>query len=188
MKNAAVRPLWQIDLTALVVCAALTAAAYFFGIQPVFASQGLRAEQREQLNAGRAELTTLANTHQQLRLRRVNVQRERAENPLHLQPATHTNRRVTKLSELASACGLRVDRIQPGETRPGPRYGSKPIVLTGVGGFPKCVEFLRRLRETFPDTGVTHFDLNSDGVTGKALPTFAINLEWYTALDSAGNR
>ena len=170
-----------IDVAGAGVCLAASAAFYFFGLGPML-SQRKDAENHEAKVAAQrataADLSrNLASDYGLLR----DTQRELAESPLQLAPASNVNARIAMVADLAKACGLKLDIVLPGLPAKGKRFETVPIHLTGTGNYRTCVTMLHRLRQKFPDTTVTSLNLSSDPADPKAVARFSIDLLWHAA-------
>ncbi len=173
--------LWRIDGIGAALCVAMTLVTYFAAVQPSSRRHAVFATQRAELDARREDCRQLTETARALAEQSKASASELQGSPLRLEKPSQTNRRLAKITELANACGLKVNRITPASTIAGPRYGVVPIVLRGSGEYPTCVQFLRRLHKMFPDTAVAAIDLEASPNNAEIPTSFTFSLEWYTA-------
>jgi Tfp pilus assembly protein PilO len=172
---------WPIDAAGAGICLAATLMAYLLGIAPVLKGHASYASQQSEVTARREEYRGLCAKIKGLQDRLAAVRKALSESPLRLRTASQTNSRLAEMGELAAQCKLKVDEIEPGKVQPGPRYEIVPIRLTGQGAFPSCVQFLRRLREKYPDIGGVRIELNSKAEGAEPVAGFEFHLEWYAA-------
>jgi len=170
-----------IDVAGAGVCLAATVAFYFIGLSPLLAARQNAENYEAKLAAERAAAADLsrelANDHGLLR----EVQRELADSPLQLAPASDVNARIARVADLARACGLKLDVVLPGLPVKAKRFETVPIHLSGTGNYRTCVAMLHRLRQKFPDTTVTSLNLTSDPGDPKAVARFSIDLLWHAS-------
>ncbi len=76
---------------------------------------------------------------------------------------------------------MKIDDIQPGAAASGSRYEMVPISLSGKGTYVTCVGFLHRLRQAFPDTGVSSLALQGNPGAAGGAAQFRFDLLWYAA-------
>jgi Tfp pilus assembly protein PilO len=171
---------WRMDGAAVAVVLGLTAIAYFGQVAPTIQGNELAKAQAVELvtqqTKSRDLERTIRSTSDHLEATRQAI----AKNALQLEPATELNKRLARLSDLASANHLQVDAIESGETRDYDRYSTVSIRLAGHGTYPNCQAALGNLRSAMPDIGVTSMQVNSGGVTNDTAATFAFDLLWYT--------
>jgi hypothetical protein len=172
---------WRTYAIGGVVCAALTAASYLFGIEPAMARHDAALAEQAEFDARQQKQhdldRSLAATHRQLEKTRKDV----AGLPLQLESASAVNRRLARLADLAGETGVVLDEVQPSPAVDGAFYQTVPIRIGGSGSYPACAMFLHRLRDRFPDTAVKSFDCSNPGPIGDH-PTakFKAELAWYT--------
>ena len=175
------RARWTIDAMGAGLCLAATVAFYFFGLGPMLNARHDADTYQSKVAAERASAAdlsqALARDHKMLR----GAQRELAESPLQLAPASDVNARIARVADLAKSCGLKLDVVLPGLPAKGKRFETVPIHLAGTGNYRTCVAMLHKLRQKFPDTTVTSLDLSSDPADPKSLARFSIDLLWHAA-------
>jgi len=173
--------LWRIDGIGAAICVAMTLATYFLAVRPRSRRHDVFAARQAEFNARQSESHQLSETARELERHKNSSAEQLQSGPLRLETPSETNRRLAKITDLANACGLKVNQIAPDALIVGARYGVVPIRLSGTGRYPTCVQFLRRLHEMFPDTAVAAIDLGATPNNPEDLATFKFNLEWYTA-------
>ncbi|MBX3376866.1 MAG: type 4a pilus biogenesis protein PilO [Phycisphaeraceae bacterium] len=181
------RPLWHIDAVGAGLIGLAAGVWYFAGVEPLQQAQaGLRAMEVELASQRDVAHTKakLAST-QDRELARLRAEIEASAIQLRREDAL--NAHVSKLTAVAEGFGLRVNEIKPSAATRLPRFTVVPIRLSGVGGYGAVVEFLRRLRADFGDTGLTGLTLERSPAVGDAEPDaevdlkFVVNLAWYAA-------
>ncbi len=169
---------WRIDAVGVLVCVALTFAAYFVFVRPTYEGKAehdlLRAQFIEQTQLVQHARVSLSALKQQLS----EADSALRDQPLRLEPATLVNHRLAKLADLAETCGLELHQMKPDTPRSGKRYDLVPIVLTGSGDYRRVTLFIRRVHESFADIGVTRFGLKASNA-GSHQAQFNLSLAWY---------
>ena len=172
---------WKVDGVGALILIALSAAGYLLGASPLLARHASVQEQQLELVAARgksAEVqTSLARVQQQLAV----AQGLLAASPLRLQPATILNQRLASVTGLAGQGGVGLDDVQPGKSVAGPQYDTLPIHVTGTGSFPAFTALVHRLRQEFPDTGISSFNISGTPQEADVGAKFSMDLLWYTA-------
>jgi Tfp pilus assembly protein PilO len=176
--------LLKLDATGVAIVVGLAVVAYFAQIAPVRGrhdqakadSMELAQQQSKQRELDR----TLRNTKDQLDV----ALRETASAQLRLEAATELNRKLARLTELASQHTLQVDSIESGATTQGDKYAATSIRLGGRGSYRNCSVMLHEIRAAMPDIGVVSVQMSSvsPGVNGNSATTanFVFELLWYT--------
>jgi Tfp pilus assembly protein PilO len=188
---------WRLDVAWAGVCVLVTLVAYLAGIEPALDQRAQRRDRTNQIQAQETRYAELATSLRVTREALAGVEKQLMSSSVRLEAASQVNGRVAQLTDLVGACGMTIDEIEPGTVMPslpGAQFDILPITLKGVGTFPTCSAFLRRLREVFPDTSVTAFELSgrrgatspSVAAAGSSTPSVApvayrIGLLWYTA-------
>jgi Tfp pilus assembly protein PilO len=166
---------------AAVACIGLTVAAYAVGVRPLLARHQHEAAQRELLAERSAAIAdgnaALAGLNREL----ADAKEALARTPLRLQPAALINQRLEAVARLASECGVSLDEMRPGSPADSTHYQTVPIRIVGGGTYPACATFLRKLRRTFGDMGVSTFSAaNATPSARTALASFQAELVWFT--------
>ena len=169
----------KIEIIGLGTCVVLTLVFYLAGIRPLIKS--VRAQGILEVQSGTEEIAadTLRASHAMMRNKVVAIREALDQVSLKLEPTSRINRRVALVAQLATDSGLKVDQIQPGVPASGQRYQMVPIKLVGTGSYKTCMVFLHRVRQVFPDTGVSSLQLSGNPSAPSAEATFRINLSWY---------
>jgi len=170
---------WQIDAAGLVLCAVMTAAAYFAAWQPLQNGRAAAEARDAALGLARAQAAALSANSRTVRAQLANAQAAVAKFEIPLQPASGVNQRMAELTALANECGLDVQNAQTGAVNSNPRYGQLPIQLSGAGTYRTCAQFLHRLRERFPDTGIKCLDVAATPSDSSTVTSFDFQLVWY---------
>ncbi len=174
-----------IDLIGAAVCLLLTLGFYLVGIAPLLAAQDECADKeqacaREQEHARRLEASL-----ETLRAELDQARRRARESTVHLRPPATAPLHVAHISRLAAESGLQVDDMRTGDPNPGSFATTVPVHLSGSGTYTACTLFLRRLRQTLPETCVLAFSLKGqpNDTTGAATVTMA--LAWHATLPAS---
>ena len=173
----------KVYLCAGAVCAAMTTAAYLFGVRPAVARYDDYVARQLELKAARqkaAGLLGVRNSTQNL----LNTANESLKNlPLHLEPASTVNQRLGRLTDLATKeCQLVIDEMRPMPAADGADYQTVPLLIAGSGTYPNCAKFLHRVRKDFPDTAVKSFETtNNSASPDNPTATFQVELLWHAA-------
>lgn len=173
----------KIDLLGVAVCVGLTAVAYLGLIDPA-----MKGRQRyEQMQLQESDLTKqMRDMERQVSARRMDLEQTRdsvEEERVELEPVSHLNQRLSRLTDFALADSLEVEEILPAAVERQPRYSSVPIKLAGKGTYRDCAKFLHSLQDGLVDTGVSSFELRSEGEAGVSTGRFVFNLVWYADHD-----
>lgn len=174
--------IWQrrkIEIIGLCTCIVLALVFYLAGIHPLIRSVKAQGILQVQLDAEEIMAGKLRASHAMMRNRVVAIRKALDKVSLKLEPTSRMNQRVAQVAELAMDSGLKVDQIHPGVPASGQRYQMVPIKLTGVGSYKTCMVFLHRIRQVFPDTGVSSLQLSGNPSAPSTEATFRINLSWY---------
>ena len=172
---------WHIDAAAAALCVLVTVALYLLMVQPLAHRNAAYAGQQRELDQARQEESVLARRLTGQRLDLAGVDAALRDTPLQLADSGIMNKRLSDLTELAHACRLKIDQIQPGKARRGGRYDVVPIRLVGQGSYPNAAAFLNKMHQRFKDTGVASLELSADPTTSSTPAAFTFELIWYTA-------
>lgn len=167
----------KIDAAGLAAAAALTAAAYFGGLEPIISAMRARSELLARIETERATGAELAARGAELQRELSRVEAQIESLGVRLSPQSAQNERLARMMEVASEANLAVDQLQPGQADWEQRYGKVPVRLQARGTFAGMTRFLSRLAE-FPDVGVRAFSLGGDAKSG-AEPAMVVELVWY---------
>ena len=150
-------------------CIAISAGGYFVGIAPALAGLVERRGQERELADRKVRSTELAAELRDTKRRLTAANKDLADLPLRLEPASAVNRRINLLAGVAGEAKVTLNEIQP-------------IRVVGSGNYPACATFLHALRERFPDTTVQSFDLqNPSPARDGNVATFRMELAWHTS-------
>jgi len=171
----------QIDAAAVAACLALAGIAYFGGVRPRLRSHGAYSAVQQKLANHRAMADRAEGQRKALAVRLDTVRRALARSTISLETTAHVNRRLARISRMASENGVLVGEVLPGRPKAGTHYQTVPIILTGGADYRSFTLFLRHLRKTLPDMGVTAFELTGNAVQPAADCTYRLTLSWYAA-------
>ncbi|MFP4353732.1 MAG: type 4a pilus biogenesis protein PilO [Phycisphaerae bacterium] len=184
------QPFWkhrQIELAAVGLVLAMTAALALLGIEPLLDDYETQQRQAQQLNARKAEDHKLLATRRKLRQSMDQLQQDLVDSPLQLRSDAEINVRVSQLNRLAEQVGASIEEIRLASPALHPRYRTMPINLLGRGSWQSFLNLLARIGETFPDTAVTKLELLGDGGQSGQAPRFEVQLIWYARNGAGGD-
>jgi len=177
-----------IDAGGVAILLVLGLLAYFAGVRPLIRRHAAATAKQAELAGRRNQLHEASALLQELEDHHTSVRRTLAQSPLRLQRASHTNRRLSEIAELAAKCGVKVDAIQPEEAVAGGLYDVVRISLAARGTYPTCVHFLHRLRQVFPDTGLISLHLSGSPGEPQAAGVLQCRLKWHTAAEGGARK
>jgi Tfp pilus assembly protein PilO len=172
---------WHIDALGLLACALLTGVAYVAIVAPVLQKHSERSALRDELAEKRDRISALAQMERQLGGQVAELREELALSEVRLQPPQYLNTRMALIVELASAIGIVINETRAGGVKPGERYQTVPIFISGSGSYSKSAAFIHVLRGRLPDTGVVGFELSGNPGKPEATGKFRFELIWYAA-------
>lgn len=179
-------PQRNVDLAACGVLLAIAAAAFWFGIRPVFDAEEEQRLLGEQLAASRSELESTQAEYQRVRST-IEAARERLQrSAVVLHQADELMARQEQVSRTLVEGGLRLEQLVVGTAVPGELLDTIPLHITGSGDFPDAVAIMHELRARFPDMAITSFQLAGGGAAAgrsekAATVRFVLDIAWYTA-------
>jgi Tfp pilus assembly protein PilO len=174
------------DAAGVVVCVALLAAGYYFGIASVLRQKGIASAQHRQLAAVREKASVAKGSVRQLKERIAALKSSAPRDVLKPAYAVRANARLQEITSLAAARGLTLKGVEPGQARNDARYRATPLRLTGTGSYRGCVQFLHDMRQNLEDTTVVDFRLSGIPEAAGSPVTFDLDLCWYTTTVLAG--
>jgi len=167
---------------AAALCALAALPLCFARINPLLRPGTYARQQQVKLAVLRRTEADLAESVARQRSALDGLHRALKDQKIQLDSAGNVNQRIARLAGLAERIGLAMNEVMPGEpSRVGP-YETVPVSLVVSGKYPTCVTFLRKLKETFPDTSVGSFELSSKSGKPSGVAEFHIKLLWYTAV------
>jgi len=176
----------RIDAVGAAGCVTFTLLIYFLGLAPLLdartdlaAEQGTLSQQRQKSSHSEAAVAAL-------KARLAEVEQALTKIQVRLHPARHVNQRIAQVAELAISNGLKIDDVQLGHSSGTSRYTSIPIALAGSGTYRTCTQFLHRLNQALPDTGVTVLELWGNPRSDIEAAAFRMELIWYAAPAGSG--
>lgn len=177
------RSVLKIYAAASLVCALISAGAYFFGVRPALARHEEQKTAEVELKSARQKASNLAAAHIHAVNELAAVNEALNNLPLRLEPMSTVNQRLAKLTELATKeCVLTIDEMHAGTVIQGPDYQTVSILIAGNGTYPACAKFLHTLRMTYPDTAVRSFETTNNSASPDAPDaTFQFDLVWHAA-------
>ncbi len=168
----------KVDLAGVGAVLALTAAAYFGGLEPIITAMRTRAELLTKIERERTAGADLAARGADLRRQLAKLEAEIDSLAVKLSPQSAQNDRLAKMMAVATESDLRVEQLQPGTADWEQRYGKVPVLLKANGTFGAMTRFLARLAE-LPDVGVRSLNLAAPSDARAAEPVMVVELVWY---------
>jgi Tfp pilus assembly protein PilO len=179
---------WKINAVGVAALMAMSALAYLCGVRPLLDRHDLAVRQKTELSAARIKSADTQRAWAKMQQELADAQNALAAAPLRLQPVAALNQRLALVSDLAIQGGAGFDDVQPGKSTEGTRFDSLPIRITGTGSYTAFTALLHRLRQEFPDLGVTMFDIAGSAQNGAGESHFTVDLLWYTSPAKQGTR
>ena len=170
-----------IDCVGIVVCVVCTAVVMFVGFKPVWDEQAVAARQTDLLEQQRAEVKRLATSLTTMREQFSDTERAVQANALRLEGVDRLNHRLSRITALATECGLVIEQVEPNASVPTTHYVRVPVRVSGEGGFHAVRSFLHELHGRLPDFAVSSFDLLGQPGQAHKEPQFRFLLDWYAA-------
>ena len=173
----------KIYLAGGLVCAALSAGAYFLGVRPAMARHEDQESRQADLKAARQKAANLVGTRNNTLAQLAETNKAMESLPLRLEPVSGINQRLLRLTDLATKeCLLTIDEMRSGAAADGADYQTVPILIAGSGTYPACAKFLHQLRRVFPDTAVRSFETTNNSASPDApAATFQFDLVWHAS-------
>jgi Tfp pilus assembly protein PilO len=168
------------------VLLASTALVYFAGIAPLIKERSHLREEKQRLAAKREERKLIEQRGKATYAELHEVERK-LESAVKLKPPQQINRRLESIIALVENSGLALTEHTPGQAVSGKQYGYVPIRMTGEGTYPAVLAFVRSLHENFKDVEVRQLDIKSAVLARDSLPTFSVDMVWYTLPENAGS-
>lgn len=178
-----------LHLCGAVLCAALLAAGWLFGVQPLLAQSSedtsvVEQAAQAQQNADRAKAEL-----DRLRAGLEAMKSELDHQPVSLQSAQQLNPLLAQLARWAEANGLSITQTRAGRPVALMYYDYVPITFAGEGRYTDLLALLRKLREGRGDLGVVWFTAKRVMTKGGPGVDFTLELAWYVmAEDDPGGR
>ena len=158
---------------------AMTLGGYLFVIEPVLQGRAERESLEMRLRSDSDRLESLREARDGLRARVSSGEQRLAESGDSLLGMSGRNKRMGELTELAGECGLRLDRLQPGDPAREEMFTVTPITMQGVGSYDNVSVFLHRIIERFSDVSARSFSLEAQGEESDRQAAFVFELAWY---------
>lgn len=157
--------------------------AWQFGVRPMLAHQSNEALALAELAASQQEASDGTAKLGELKTRIRQFEQDMAGSRVRLRSADRLNAQLAALNDLAGACGLSVEAVQPGKAQPGKRVDWVPITMLARCDYARSARFLHTLTERMPDVGVVTFELTDASSADETPATFRIGLRWFVEPD-----
>jgi Tfp pilus assembly protein PilO len=175
----------HIDAIGAGICLVLTVGLYVACIVPLTAARDQYAADKEACVREREHAQNLEASLRRLHVQLNEIRRRAEENAVHLRPPSTAPLHVAHISRLAAEAGLQVDDMRTGDPAPGPYATMVPVHLAGSGTYSACMRFLRRLRETLPETCVLAFALTGEPNDTTGAAALTMDLTWHATLPAS---
>ncbi len=172
---------WQADMAGLLVCIAVSALAYFMGLEPLLEQRANRITQRRQLLAAQRESTTLGAALSTLKKKAIAVRQELTEKDIELESTDRLNRRLAELAAVLGESALQIDAVNTGSISKGHHCDLVPIHVSGQSSYRQCAAGFRRLYKTLRDVSIVGFNLEGIPEQSVLKGRFSLDLFWYAA-------
>lgn len=174
---------WRIDGAGVAVCLLAAVTLYITIVHPSRLRHRDHAAQQMKLESRRQAARKLADQDGLLKAQLQELNQALRDTPLKIREARFINNRLADVAQLAGACDLKIDQMQPGRRMVGSHYETIPIYLNGAGTYPTFARLLHELHEQngFADTGIVSFDLSGDPASDSEDASFKLELAWHTA-------
>ncbi|UCD74307.1 MAG: hypothetical protein JSV91_11000 [Phycisphaerales bacterium] len=173
--------LYSVDAAGVAVCVLLTVLAYFGAVHPHTVAATERIAREAELATHITGARKLATSESSMSRRLEALRQTLSDDALPLDDTAKLNRRLARMGDLATECGLTIDEIRVGDAEARSHYQTVPLELKGRADFQAAVTFLNRLHDTAPDIGVWSFNLSGNPREPESPTTCAFNLTWYAA-------
>src|SRR5581483_3524608 len=152
----------KIYLAGAVVCAAISAGAFFVGVLPALARHEEQQDKHAQFLAAKQKAANLNATRTHLLAELDAVNKSLSNLPLQLEPASTVNQRLLRLTMLTRECELTIDEMRASPPVEAADYQIVPILIAGSGTYNSVAKFLHVIRQRFPDTAVHSFETTNN--------------------------
>jgi Tfp pilus assembly protein PilO len=180
MTSSTLKPHY-VHAAGVAILLAVVLATYGFVVRPAFHRRAEVTTLRTQLQNTQSQIRELESQRSTMRHQLARSREELSNHALNLESANALNARVARMTDLVESCGLVIQRTDIGAVRERNWYQIVPISMTGTGSYRTCASFMRRLRETMPDTGMTAFALSAKTRSGDDETAFVFDFLWHAA-------
>ncbi len=156
----------------------LAMAGYLLVVDPVVRGRSAQESLEQHVRIDTERFESLRATRDSLRGKVEAGQQRLDKSGVSLLALSGRNTRMGELTELAVECGLRLDRLQPGEPTPGEMFTITPIMMQGAGSYSDAAMFLHLIVERFADVSARSFRLEAQGDPDRKA-SFVFELAWY---------
>lgn len=172
---------WQIHVIGVLLCAVLTAGAYYGIAIPVMARQQSVASVRQQWDQYRQRSAQL-EAHRRTLIEDLKATYEALDaSRVKLESSEMLNTRIAEVTDLATECRLDLHQTSSRALAGTELYDTISISIAGGGTYSDAARFLHRLRERMPDTGVRSVRLTGNPRSPQTPARYEMDLVWYTA-------
>jgi Tfp pilus assembly protein PilO len=175
------RSVWHVHLVAVAICTVIGALFWFAAMKPLLARRAQRVALKEQLAVQQQLVQQSEGRLSLLRRQSEQTHAQLADHPIQLDPPVHLNQLLDDLATMVQESSLRIDGVQPGQTRREHYFQMIDIHLEGIGSYPRCAAFMYHLYERCPDLRIRSFDLTTADMSGMQA-RFKLDLVWHTQL------
>lgn len=174
---------WQIDLAGLIVCAAVSAAAYFLGLDPLLQQRSRMTTQRDELAEEKRQCVTLDAALATLKKKAIGIRQELTESDVALEPKDRINHRLAELATKLGCGEMQIDAVRTGQVSKGRYCDLVPIRISGQSSYLESVAAFHELYRTLRDVSIVGFNLEGAPEMPTEPGRFRIDMFWYAAPD-----
>ena len=168
-----------LHLGGAVVCMALLAGGWLFGIEPMLAQTNAQSNVVQQADKAQKDAGKAKAGLDRVRAKLDKVKAELERQPISLESAEQINPLLGQLAKWSEQHALSITQTSAGRPIALMYYDYVPISLAGQGGYGDLLAMLHQLREGRRDLGVVSFSAKRMTTTQGAKVGFTIDLAWY---------
>lgn len=166
-----------------VLCTALLAAGWLFGLSPLMAQTSEDTTVVEQAERAQQDAERTKVGLDRLRARLDEVKADLQRQPVSLSSADQINPLLAQLAEWSETHELSITQTRAGTPIALMYYDYVPISLEGEGQYSDFLALLRELRTSRKDLGVVSFDAKRVITPAGPGIGFSVELAWYVIAD-----
>jgi len=184
MKKRIQQNLWQIDLAGLIVCAGVSVAAYFLGLDPLLQQRSRMTAQHRELVEEKRHRVTLEAALTTLKKKAIGIRQELTEADVALESKDRINHRLTELATVLGCGEMQIDTVHTGQISQGRYCDLVPIRISGQSSYLESAAAFHELYRTLRDVSIVGFKLEGAPDGSGQAHSLRIDTFWYAAPDS----
>ncbi len=170
-----------VHVAGVLAIAMIGIGGYIGCVSPAQAAQSRIGSLRASLAAASEEESSLRRRQREAEAKLRSARETLASRGVTLLPLEQLNATVDRVSRLAADCGVVIDSLSSAAPIEEPRFRRVPLRLAGRTTTKGVAEFMRAVRERFPDVTVRVFDMRSDVASQHASASVQMELDWYAS-------